>query len=58
MAERSINYMQKRQATASVGSRASRHSKPQSAAVKRGDIFDNEDKPYQDGQEIGIAPYF
>ena len=53
IAERSINYMQKRQSAASAASRGSR--KPHSAVHKR-DIFDNNDKPYQD--DIAMAPYF
>ena len=55
IAERSINYMQKRQAASSYGSRASRSNKPRSVAAAK-DIFEADDKPYQD--DIGEAPYF
>ena len=55
IAERSINYMQKRQSAASAASRGSR--KPHSAVNTKRDIFENSnEKPYQD--DIGMAPYF
>ena len=57
MAERSINYMQKRQAVSqSGGSRFSRTNKKLASADRKRDMFDNDDQPYQD--DIGAAPYF